>query len=241
MHSLALALLLLGSSDAPVAADLRVALPSAQSGASVSALELDLLTAFARLTRTQVKRVETPDAAAAARAVEQGRADVLVSTGAHDQAAGLVWSDDVVPTRFVVVNRRPAAPLAYLEELRGRRVAVAGEVGARVAAEAKIHVGDAVATPEALAALHSGSAEAVIVDMHEALTLQRTDPALQLGVFVGPRQAIRFAVRRGDPRLGALNAYLAQVRASSSWGMLLARHLGPSGMEALGRAKLSVR
>jgi ABC-type amino acid transport substrate-binding protein len=238
MRHVVVALALVAAARPAAASDLRVVV-AAENDASrggLPALEWEILSGWSRLAKVNLVRVPGPPSA-----VGERKADVVAGTAGTIADAGLAWSEDVVPTRFVVVSRRPSPTVAYVEELRGKKVAAAGPLASQVAGDAKIHAQAVKDGATAMAVLGRGEVDAAIVDMYEALQLHRADAALQLGAFVGPRQVVRFALRTGDPSLAPLNAYLRQLRASSSWGMLLARHLGPAGMETLGRARLSVR
>jgi ABC-type amino acid transport substrate-binding protein len=214
---------------------LRVVVPSHASG--FSGLQWDVLSGFARLQKVAITKVEAvgiePVQALTARA-----ADVAAASARSMEGDAVDWSDEFLPSRFVIVTRSPKPTLTYLEELRGKRLGAAGPETVAAVEGAKLRPVPQASTDQGLAGLTGGTLDAVVLDLFEALDLRRRDPRLQLGVIIGSRPPIRFAMRRGDPRRAALNAYLAQLRASSSWGMLLARHLGPSGLDLLGRAKV---
>jgi len=78
-----------------------------------------------------------------------------------------------------------------------------------------------------------------LVGLFDALAARRADPSLQLGVAIGPRQSVAFAVRQADTDLlGAFNAHDSQLRGSASYRFVLARGLGEDALLVLSRAHL---
>ena len=80
----------------------------------------------------------------------------------------------------------------------------------------------------ALADLREGKVAALLLELPEALSARRGDPALQLGVFLGVRQSLVCAARPGDAKLvGQLDHYLQGLRLTPSWAAILTRAFGP--------------
>jgi len=91
----------------------------------------------------------------------------------------------------------------------------------------------------ALAGLREGKVAALLLELPEALSARRRDPALELGVFLGARQSLVCAVRPGDSQLmGELDHYLQTVRSTPSWATILTRAFGPDVLDELSRARL---
>jgi ABC-type amino acid transport substrate-binding protein len=164
--------------------------------------ETDLLRGFARSVGAEVQLlvVETPEAAL--KAVDAGQADLLAGGVLTRPSPGLAFSEEVFPSRIVIVNRRPAAAVQFVEQLRNERVAAARDTPAlETLANAKVPrvdgarpVGGALAAPRA------------------------ADPELQLGTFVGPRQSVVFAARSADAdRLVSLNGHVRARRTGAFW------------------------
>jgi ABC-type amino acid transport substrate-binding protein len=211
-----------------------------QSPTALAALQWDVLSGFARLQDLEIERVELASPAELAAALAAGKGDVAAAPS--ELVPGpFAWTDELVASRFVVVTRKPSASAAYVEDLRTKRVVAAGSTAEHTAAQAKVRVKAVASATAALASLAAGDADAAIVDLYEALAAQQQDAGLQIGIPLGDRRPLGFALRRGDRRHAALSAHVAALRTQSSYGALLARHLGARGIQALGRARLNER
>ena len=89
--------------------------------------------------------------------------------------------------------------------------------------------------PEALAA---GRVKAVLLGIESAITAQRDDPAIELGMFVGAPGSLAFGVRLGDTELrAALDGYIENVRKTATWNRLAVKYFGESAPEVLRKAR----
>jgi ABC-type amino acid transport substrate-binding protein len=89
--------------------------------------------------------------------------------------------------------------------------------------------------PEALVA---GRVKAVVLGVESAITAQRDDPKLQLGLFVGPPGSLAFGIRRGDQALlAALDKYIQNLRRTATWNRLAVKYFGDSAPEVLRKAR----
>ena len=78
----------------------------------------------------------------------------------------------------------------------------------------------------------------VVLGIENAITERRKDPALQVGVFLGPPGALAWAVRKGDRALlAALDDYVASVRRTPTWSRLVVKYFGDEAPEVLRRAR----
>jgi polar amino acid transport system substrate-binding protein len=178
-------------------------------------------------------------------ALAQGRAHVAaggVISGQPD--ASIDYSLEVFPSRAVIVTRRPAPPVEFIEGLRGIRVAFSsGNAVSEALAAAKVRASsleELGSAAEVVAALREGRAGAGVVRLDEALRAFGRDPELALGAGIGARQSLALAVRRGDVALlRELNQHLSQLRSTPSWGHLVEKHFGREALPALARARLS--
>jgi ABC-type amino acid transport substrate-binding protein len=202
----------------------------------------ELLSGFARARKMRLTAVLSSDDVRAV--LRSGQAQVALALSERDVAdSTLIASTEVVPSRIVVVTRRPQEPHRFLEDLRGKKIGVAtGSAAVAITEAAKLHGLWPEAGAELEPALRQRRVDALLLDMHDALAAQRQDPELQLGVFVAPRLSVRFVLRAEGAVLGpAIDQYLTGIRSSGSWGVLMSRHLGAQELEALGRAHLSER
>jgi ABC-type amino acid transport substrate-binding protein len=209
-------------------------------------LETEVLSGFARSLGAELRLTRAGTSEAALQALLEGRSDLtaggLVSTRAAPDR--ISWTGEVFPTRFVVVSRALVGPWAYIEDLRTADTILAPESsGAAVAAAAAKLPGSKTVTnltPErARAALAEGRNAALLLDLLEALSLRREDPQLRLGVALGERQSVVFAVAKAETALAdAFSSHVKALRASPSYRMLLVRALGPDVLGTLSRARL---
>jgi ABC-type amino acid transport substrate-binding protein len=176
-------------------------------------------------------------------AFQRGSADLMAGaisvTAEREQSAR--FTSETFPTRHVVVNRAPRPPIQDLEALRQQ---IVGSVRGTSYLEALIGAGvpaartrDNYAVRELNAALRDGSIGAYVVGLETAVLDRRRDPALQIGLFLGPRGRLAFGVQPGAPKLlAALDAHLAALRRTPAWNRLVVRYFGNSALEILERA-----
>jgi len=212
--------------------------------AAASAFEKDILTGFARALGVELHVVSANTPEAALGALAEGKADLACGGFISEMLRNdrVVASSEVFPNRMLIVNRKPAEPIQFIEQLRNERTAAAKDTPAPdVLSGAKVPRVDAsMSTVKVLGALSSGSITAGAVPLFDALHARTEDAGLQLGVYLGPRLSVAFALRSADSGLlKALNAHLATVRASSSFRLLVSRHFGDATLQELARAKLN--
>lgn len=207
--------------------------------------ERDVLQGFARALGVELVVEPAGSRGAALQAVAAGRADLAAGglVAQHDRHAGLVPSAEVFPTRFVAVNRAPAEPPGFIESLRNasRILAPTATGAAQAARDAKLPESKTESGPpdHALEMLKSDPGAVALLGLFDALIARRTDPALQVGVALGPRDGIAFAVREADGALRvALDAHVSQLRASPSYRLVISRGLGEDALRILSRAHL---
>lgn len=210
---------------------------------SAAGMDAEVLRAFAR---TQGLEAQTQDVESVEQAMAQLRegrlhvvAGLVVTDALKDDAE---FTSEVLPSRLVVVTRRPAGPVTFLEGLRGMKIGiVAGSPAGDALSAAKLPSWNQVPAPSVasvLADLKSGRTAAAVLNIAEALRATTSDGELQAGVFIGPRLTLAYAVRKGNGALlDTLNGQLRQLRMSPSWSQLLARQT-PGLLDALARARL---
>jgi hypothetical protein len=152
----------------------------------------------------------------------------------------------VFPTRYVAVNRAPAESPHHIESLRNasRILAPARCGAAQAAAAAKVpafKTDTSVTTEAALSGLRADAKSVALLTLFDALASKRQDAQLQLGVVLGDRRSVAFAVREADGALlRALNAHLVALRAAPSYRLLLTRAFGEDSLRMLARSHLDV-
>ncbi len=209
-------------------------------------LERDILNGFARALGVELRLVPAGSVSGALQTLAQGRADVAAGglVAQRDQLEAVGFSAEVFPTRYIAVNRAPAEPALFIESLRaaGKILAPAGSGAAEAASAAKLPASrtDAtVSTERALATLRTDAGSVLLLGLFDALVAKRKDTQLQLGVVLGGRLSVAFGVRQSDAQLlRSLNEHLAQLRASPSYRLLVARNLGEESLRVLARSHL---
>ena len=74
--------------------------------------------------------------------------------------------------------------------------------------------------------------------LEAALTARAKDPDLQCCIFLGRPSSLAYGVRKDDPALlAAPNAYISNVRRTSTWSRLVVKYFGPSSLEILNKAR----
>jgi ABC-type amino acid transport substrate-binding protein len=87
-------------------------------------------------------------------------------------------------------------------------------------------------------ALREGKATAVVLGVESAIAAQGRDPALQLGMFLGPPRSLAYAVRKADIELlKALNDYVDNVRRTPTWSRLVVKYFGEAAPDILKKAR----
>jgi ABC-type amino acid transport substrate-binding protein len=210
---------------------------------ALAGLDRELLDGFARLHKLEIKTVEVPSWDELLPALQEGRGEVIAGgVTATDKRRQLIdFSVEVFPTRHVVLTRKPHRVVQSLQELRSERVGtIRGTSMAEVVTSVGIpaaNVDDSFASGGLPAGLKGNRFTACVDGLEEALVAQRADPALQIGMFVGPRQSLAFGVRKDEPELRrALDEYLANVRRTPTWNRLVVKYFGASALDILKKA-----
>jgi ABC-type amino acid transport substrate-binding protein len=192
----------------------------------------------------QVKLVPVPEWKDLIPYLLEGKGD-LVGGGVGNLPARrsqIDFSSEVFPTRDVVVTRKPTPVITTLEQLRKVKVGTIRGTGlADRVAEVKIpkaNVDDEVPSTGFAEALRSGRVTALIDGVEDALLLQKADPEIEMGMFLGPSHSLAFGVRKDCPALrDSLSTYVANVRKTPTWNRLVVKYFGASAADVLKRAR----
>jgi membrane-bound lytic murein transglycosylase F len=212
-------------------------------GGGPAGLDRELLDGFGRLHRLQIQTVEVPSWDELVPALLEGRGDLIAGgvTVTDRRRQQVDFTVEVFPTRHVVLTRKPHRVVRTVQELRQERVGtIKGTSMAEVVASAGVppaNVDDSFPSGGLPAGLKENRFTACVDGLEEALVVQRQDPDLQLGVFVGPRQSLAFGVRRDEPQLrSALDEYVANVRKTPTWSRLVVKYFGAAALDILKKA-----
>jgi len=203
--------------------------------------ERELLEGFAQLHRLKLEIVTVPSFDVIIPALLDGRGDVI--TGIIDtppRRKQVAFTKEVLPSRYLALGLPPRGAPKTIEELRARKVGVlAGTTWADIARQ---HVpASQVAAfnreDEVVAALRAGRVTATVVAFSEYLSMRRTVPELEAGVFLGERASAAWAVRLADTELrSALDRYLTLKKQSMGFSRLLIKYFGADATALLDRA-----
>jgi ABC-type amino acid transport substrate-binding protein len=210
---------------------------------SAPGMERELVEAFARLHKLEMKPVPVKAWEDIIPALLRGEGDLIVAINDTEARRRQVdFTREVMPSRHVVVTRKPDAPITEIAALRAVKVGVPfgttweeAAVAAGVPASRLVDLADMKAILEALRARKITAAVAPLADLTLAL---RTDPALQAGMFVGPPGRAAWALRKSDPGLKrALDEHIEASRRTGSWSRLVVKYYGEAALKVLDRAK----
>jgi membrane-bound lytic murein transglycosylase F len=242
-----------GAADLPQVADrgvLRVltvaggGTHSFADNAAAPGFDREVVDGFARLHRLRVEIPTVSDWSELIPALLEGRGDLIAGpfTVTETRKQQIDFSVEVLPTRSVVVTRRPRPAVQTLDELRREKVSVLkGTSMLELLTSLNVPIAPIERRPAGgltAAALRTGDYNCVVVDIQTAITNQRADPDLQLGMFLGPPASYGYGVRKADQKLlSELNDYLSNVRRSGTWSRLVVKYYGAAALEILQKAK----
>lgn len=202
----------------------------------------EILAGFARLQGVSLEMVMVESWDALVPALLKGRGDLIAGgfTDTSARRAQIAFTQEVFPTRDVVITRKPNPPITTLDQLKKVSVGVIrGTSMAEALAESGVTRVEASLPPGGVpAALREKKVAAAVDGLEAALVAAHSDPELQIGLFLGSAQSLAYGVRKdSDALLVALNEYLGNVRHSPTWSRLVVKYFGPSAPEILRRAR----
>ena len=206
--------------------------------------DYEMLDGFAKLRRMRLEVVPVDGWDKLVPALVEGRGDLIAGsftvTDARKQA--IDFTSEVMPTRSVVVTRKPHRIVRTLEELRGEKITVfKGTSMVDLLLGLGVPPGNLaydVPTEGLSAGLKSGRVTCVVHDVQTAVVDAQSDPALQIGTFVGPPRSYAWGLRKDSPQLlAALNHHIANVRTSGTWSRLTVKYFGEMALPILQKAR----
>lgn len=206
--------------------------------------EREIIEGFAKLHRLNLQVVRVPSFADIIPALLKGDGDIIMAIIDTESRRKLVdFTVENLPSRHVVITRRPHRVVGTLGEFRREQVGVVTDTAW---AEAAVAAGIPAAKTKGFAdvegvlgGLRSGTVSATVMSISNATLAARRDPALQLGLLLpGPSGGVAWAVRKADQELlRALNDYLGSHRKTASWSRLVVKYFGEDALNVLGRAQ----
>jgi ABC-type amino acid transport substrate-binding protein len=204
----------------------------------------EVLQGFAQLHHVKLAPVPVRAWDALIPALLEGTGDLVAGrfTVTESRKQLVAFTTEVFPTRNVVLTRRPHRVVNTVAELRAEKVGtIKGTSMAEAIAAAGVppaHVDDGIPPGGFAEALRSGRITAAVWGVESAIAAQREDPALQIGLFLGPPTSLAYAVRKGDVALlDSLNDYIANLRRTPTWNRLVVDYFGASALEVLKKAR----
>jgi len=204
--------------------------------------DAEVLDGFAKLHKLKVEPVVVGSWDALIPALTEKKGDLIAGRfSATDSRKKLVdFTSEVFPTRMVSLNRKPKKPIETLEQLKSEKLGVikGTSMAEAVAALGVASVDDSIPAGGYGDALKAGKITAAVWGVESAIALQREDPEIQLGVFLGSHASLAYAVRKGDAELlKALNDYIENLRKTQTWSRLVVKYFGVSAPEVLKKAR----
>jgi len=204
----------------------------------------EILEGFAQLHRLKMAVVTVPSWDGLIPALLEDKGDVIAGhfSVTEARARRIAFTAEVFPTRHVVFTRRPHPAVANVEQLRKEHVGtIKGSSMAELIAAAGVppaSVDDTIAPGGLPEALRSGKVTAAVLGVETVISAQQTDPALEIGAFLGPPGSLAFGVRKDDTDLlRALNDYIDNVRHSPTWSRLVVKYFGPAAVDVLKKSR----
>jgi ABC-type amino acid transport substrate-binding protein len=206
--------------------------------------EREILEGFARSQRLRLEIVSAKNWDELQAALRDGRGDLIAGhfTDTEERRRTIDFTTAVMPTQTVVVTRKPAPPVTTAKELVKRRVgAVKGGAAHHDMLNAGVppsQVDDSPLQDEMLDLLRSGKVTALARALPVAILNVREDPALEIGLYVGPRSQFAWGLRKGNTKLrNALNEHLVMVRRTGAWQRFVVKYFGEAAVDMLKQAE----
>ncbi len=208
-------------------------------------LERELLEGFTRLHGVKLVVTEVSGYDELVSGLLEGRGDVIACniTATEKRLRVMAFTSEILPTRQVVVTRRPHRVIQTVEQLRQERVAtIAGTSMAEALAGQGLPKGNIDSSaPQGTRLtdlLGTRGITATVDEVAVAILRRRENPELQIGMFLGPPDSMAWGVRKTDAALlAALNEYLGNVRKTGTWSRLVVKYFGESALDILRRAR----
>lgn len=204
--------------------------------------DVEILEGFARLHKLKLDVVPVQGWDGLIPALRRNDGDLIAGglAATESRRKSIEFTTEVFPSRSVVLTRRPDKVLESIEEVKARKVGtVKGTfIEEELAAAGVVNVDRTIPAGGIPAALKAGRVNTAADAIEAALTAKAKDPDLQLGAFLGRPTSLAYGVRKDDQALlGALNAYISNLRRTSTWSRLVVKYFGAAAPEILKKAR----
>ncbi len=206
--------------------------------------DVEILLGFAKAQKVELKVVPAGGWAGLVPALVGGSGDLVAGRFAAtpQRRRQIDFTQEVFPSRIVVVTRKPHPGVRSVEELKAERV---GTIAGTNMYEALLAAGlqpgkiDAsLSSGELSDALRGGKVSAAVWWLEGAMLAQRRDRELDIGLTLGPTETLGYGVRKEDDALlAALNQHIDVVRQSGTWNRLAVKYFGDTTPAILKRAR----
>jgi polar amino acid transport system substrate-binding protein len=206
-------------------------------------MEREMLEGFARLHKLELKPVPVKVWEDIFPALLRGEGDLVVAVNVTEaRRRQMAFTREVLPSRHVVVTRKPDPPILELPALRAAKVGVpSATTWSEAALEAGVPARNLVDLPDVkaiLSALKARRIGATVIPLADLTLALRSDPDLQGGLFVGPVGSAAWALRKTDIELkAALDEHIEASRRTGSWSRLVVKYYGEAALRVLDRAQ----
>lgn len=195
--------------------------------------DLEILQAFAKSQRLALKVVPIGSWDALIPALLDGKGDVIAGrfSDTPERRRRVAFTDEVFPTRTVLVTRKPHPPVTSLQALAQEKVGTirgTSMVEALLAAGVPLNKIDLSLVSGSLSeSLRGGKVTVAVWSVEGAILAQRKDPDLELGAFVGSPESLAYGLRPNDVELRrALNDHLRTIRQTGNWNRMVVKYFG---------------
>lgn len=214
----------------------------APSASPMPGFDVEILEGFAKLHKVKLEVVPVQGWDGLIPALRRKDGDLIAGgvAATESRRKSIDFTTEVFPSRSVVMTRRPDKVLETVEELKARKVGtVKGTfIEEELAAAGVVNLDRTIPAGGISAALKAGRVGTAADAIEAALTAKAKDPDLQIGLFLGRPTSLAYGVRKEDRALlGALNAYVSNLRRTSTWSRLVVRYFGASAPEILRKAR----
>lgn len=209
-----------------------------------SGFDVEILVAFAKAQGVRLEVVPVAEWSALGAWLAEGRGDLVAGrfSVTPARARTIAFTEEVFPSRPVVVTRRPHARITATDQLGKERV---GTIRGTSLAEAALAAGipaprldDSMLSGSLSETLRAGRITAAVWASEGAILAQRRDPELELGVFLGPVQSLAYGVKPEDTALlTALNAHISGLRKTGAWPRLVEKHFGAASLDIVRKVR----
>ena len=206
--------------------------------------EREILEGFAKAHKVGIEVVTVAKWEALIPQLEEGKGDIIAGhfTDTEERRAHVAFSEGLLPTRSVVITRKPRAAVTTLKQLQAEKVgAVRGSAvldDLLAAGVPRANIDDTVTPNNMLDSLRAGKVTSLVRSVPLAVLSQRDDPEIQLGMFLGSGSHFAFGVRKGDTvLLEALNAHIELLHQTGQWNRLVVKYFGANAVDILKKAQ----